>query len=198
MWVWVGDRQFQIEGFIWKRGRGSWKFCLKLDCLVECRHPVTFQQENSSLAAFHCPYIQTFPYRVTLVILKSITLIVQSSALSPTILLLASGGEMLEVVKLRLFWAWHKHHWGNCCLVLEPITSSNQLKISSCRWSCDWEQCWTMVWRCLWLFANLRLPCVDPLCFMRGSCGPFPERGNQRKACSSDHQLEYYKTHHKC
>lgn len=88
---------------------------------------------------------------------------------------------MLDMVKLRLFWAWHKHHWGNCCLVLEPIKSSNQLKITSYRWSCDWLQCWTMVWRCLWLFCQFTPPLCGSIVFYERIMWLVPREGGSEK-----------------
>ena len=88
-----------------------------------------------NLVIFQCgdfsplvPCTQAFSCKFTLVTLKSMALIAQSSALSSTMRLPIPPKKKQAAANLKLFWAWAKHPWDKGGLVLQPKKSINKEK----------------------------------------------------------------------
>lgn len=115
------------------------EFCPQTQSIARAQAPSTLgwgkRWKACSLPFPICPGISC---NSTLIILKTITLIAQCSAFSPTMTFLPLG-KMLTIGSIRLFWVWSKHPWGEDYLVLQPKIYK-QWKITSCRGSHDREQ----------------------------------------------------------
>lgn len=140
--------------------------------------------------------IQAFSWNFTSVILKSIIVIAQSSALSSTVTFPTSG-KMWPTVSLKIVlgMVWAPLGWGQVWSRNHKI--HKQGKITSCRWSHDGEPCWATVRRCPRLFCQLAPPKWIFRSLSESHRASSWREGSGAKGLFSIYQVEQYKTYQK-